>query len=89
MELVEACPPIAFGSMTSVRSPSDVGHGHSRTTAEIVELDEDFGGRGVSFGQAHRGGREKVAVLVGHRLGIDQALVLDDLAIYAGELFSG
>ena len=41
--------------------------------------------RGMALGHAHVRGRQHVAVLVGHGLGVDESLVLDDLAVLAGE----
>jgi hypothetical protein len=64
---------------------ANMRHGHPGTTVELIELHENLGGRGVSCGQAEFRGRNNMAVLVGHRLGVDQALVLDDLAILTGE----
>ena len=62
-----------------------MGQHHLRTPAEILEFNGDLGRCRVPGGQAHVRGRQHVAVLVGQGLGVDEALVLDDLAVLAGE----
>ena len=54
-------------------------------STQVLQLDGDLGRRGVVAGHAQLRGRQHVAVLVGHRLGVDQAPLLDDLAVLAGE----
>lgn len=69
--------PVAPGES---RGTPEVGHGHLRLAGQVFELDLDLRGGGVPVGPG--GG---VALLVGHGLGVDEALVRDHLPVLAGE----
>jgi len=62
-----------------------VGHHHPRVATDVLELDTNLGRGGMPSGHAQIRGRQHVAVRVGHGLGVDQSLVLDDLAVLTGE----
>ena len=53
-----------------------------RAVAKVFEFDAHLRCAGVTVARVERC---DVAVLVGHRLGVDEALVLDDVEVLAGE----